>query len=127
MGEEGKQKSEKIADSTTKQARSGPPPACFYHSDCFAYQKGKCRVLYSNDFDSGQCPFYRSRSDNRKELEACMRRLLRIGRRDLLDKYMRYHAEAGAFANDYSDGVADEILAYRNRGAGEEDWPESGA
>ena len=54
-----------------------------------------------------------------------MRRLVRIGRRDLLDKYAKYHAVAGAFAKDYTDGVADEILTYRNSSIGEEDRTES--
>lgn len=112
------------AGKVLRQAKSCPP-ACYYHRDCFAFRRGLCMVLYSNDFDGGECPFYRSRSGNREEQEACMRRLVRIGRRDLLDKYAKYHAVAGAFAKDYTDGVADEILTYRNSSIGEEDRTES--
>lgn len=121
---EKKEASEEGKSKVSRMVKSGPPPVCYYHKDCFAYRHGKCEVLFSNDFD-GECPFYRSRSDNQKEQEECMRRLIRIGRRDLLDKYMKYQAAAGAFTGDYSDGVAGEMLSYRRSAVYENDQPES--
>ena len=121
---EKKETSEEEKNKVSRPVKPGSPPVCYYHRDCFAYRHGKCEVLYSNDFD-GECPFYRSRSDNQKEQEECMRRLIRIGRRDLLDKYMKYQAAAGTFAKDYSDGVAGKMMAYRWSAAYEDDQPGS--
>ena len=73
-------------------------------------------VLICNDFEGRDCPFYRNEADNQKEQEECMRRLARVGRRDLLDKYRKDLTEAGAFEQDFTEGVADDIRAYRSQG-----------
>ena len=107
-----------------KRLKSNEFLDCSYHSDCFAYKNGKCMILCCNDFYDGECPFYRSITDNQKELETGMRRLVRIGRQDLLVRYRKDLTELGAFDKDYSDGVAGEMEEYRKRGVYEDDWTE---
>ena len=55
--------------------------------DCHAFERGRCVALNDTDFGERRCPFYRSRADNANEAAACMDRLARIGRKDLIDKY----------------------------------------
>ena len=121
---EKKKTSKKGKGKTPRRLEPGEFLNCYYHSDCFAYGNGKCMILCCNDFDDGECPFYRKITDNQKEQEACMRRLVRIGRQDLLVRYRKDHAEAGAFKKDYSDGVAGEIKEYRESGVFENDRAE---
>lgn len=101
---------------SSRKTKVGLPPVCFNHNDCFACSRGHCMVLICNDFEGRDCPFYRNEADNQKEQEECMRRLARIGRRDLLDKYRKDLTEAGAFEQDFTGGVADDIKAYRSQG-----------
>ena len=98
-----------------KRLKSNEFLDCFYHSDCFACANGKCMILCCNDFDDGECSFYRNLADNQKELEAGMRRLVRIGRQDLLVRYRKGLAEAGAYKKDYSNGIAEEMKEYRKK------------
>ncbi|MCI7092991.1 MAG: hypothetical protein SPG98_06480 [Porcincola intestinalis] len=121
---EKKKTSKKGKGKTPRRLEPGEFLNCYYHSDCFAYGNGKCMILCCNDFDDGECPFYRKITDNQKEQEACMRRLVRIGRKDLLVRYRKGQAEAGAFTKDYSDGVAGEIKEYRESGVFENDRAE---
>ena len=124
MESEKKKTPQKVKGKSFRRLKPGEFLDCYYHSDCFAYGNGKCMILCCNDFDDGECPFYREITDNQKEQEACMRRLVRIGRHDLLVRYRKDHAEAGAFKKDYSDGVAGEMKDYRKNGVFEDGWTE---
>lgn len=65
-------------------------PECrFEREDCHAWEDGRCAALTDTDFgtDVTDCPFYRSKQDNLRENTACLNRLIRMGRTDLIDKY----------------------------------------
>ena len=126
MENEKKKASQKEKGTTPRRLKPNEFWDCSYHSDCFACKNGKCQILCCNDFDDGECSFYRNLADNQKEQETCMRRLVRIGRRDLLVRYRNDYEEAGAFKKDYSDGVAEEMKEYRKRGVYEDDQAEDG-
>lgn len=54
--------------------------------DCFAYNdKGYCDALTGQNCES--CAFYKTFEKNDAERERCVRRLRRIGRQDLIEKY----------------------------------------
>ena len=115
MGIEKKKASQKGKGKKPRRLKPGEFLDCYYHSDCFAYGNGKCVILCCNDFDDGECSFYRKITDNQKELEAGMRRLVRIGRQDLLVRYRKGLAQAGAYKKDYSNGIAEEMKEYRKK------------
>lgn len=115
MGIEKKKTSQTGKGKTYRRLKSNEYLDCSYHSDCFAYANGKCMILCCNDFDDGECSFYRNLADNQKELEAGMRRFVRIGRQDLLVRYRKGLAEAGAYKKDYSNGIAEEMKEYRKK------------
>ena len=55
--------------------------------DCFAFGPyGRCKALTDTSFDH-ECPFYKTSIQVRKEHNANLDRLERLGRFDLLDKY----------------------------------------
>lgn len=38
------------------------------HEDCFAYMRGRCRILHDADFHGKDCHFYKEKSEHEKEL-----------------------------------------------------------
>lgn len=59
----------------------------FKRDDCHAYEDGCCQALSDTDFGDRDCPFYRSKEENVREVSACLNILIRKGRSDLIDKY----------------------------------------
>ena len=59
----------------------------FKRDDCHAYKDGCCQALADTDFGDRDCPFYRSKEENVREVSACVNILIRKGRTDLIDKY----------------------------------------
>ncbi len=56
--------------------------------DCAARNAGgKCEALERAYFRGRSCPFYKPEEQQRAENQACIERLLIIGRVDLLEKY----------------------------------------
>lgn len=70
-----------------KSDPGGFPECQFEREDCHAYQAGTCQALANTDFGDRDCPFYRSKSDNVREVSQCINILIRKGRTDLIDKY----------------------------------------
>ena len=42
-------------------------PKCKHHDDCFAYVKGHCDCLTSTYFRGKDCPFYKTKEQNKEE------------------------------------------------------------
>lgn len=54
--------------------------------NCFAYDdKGYCDALTGQGCES--CAFYKTLEQNEDERESCVRRLRKLGRQDLIEKY----------------------------------------
>ena len=70
-----------------RAATSRLPECRFERDDCHAYKDGCCQALSDTDFGDRDCPFYRSKEENVKEVSACVNILIRKGRTDLIDKY----------------------------------------
>jgi len=68
-------------------ASSKLPDCRFEREECHAYKDGCCQALSDTDFGDGDCPFYRSKEENVREVSACINILIRKGRTDLIDKY----------------------------------------
>ena len=68
-------------------ATSRLPECRFEREECHAYKDGCCQALSDTDFGDGDCPFYRSKEENVREVSACINILIRKGRTDLIDKY----------------------------------------
>lgn len=74
----------------TRRGTQRSQPECrFEREDCHAWGDGRCAALIDTDFstDVTDCPFYRSKQDNLRENTACLNKLIRMGRTDLIDKY----------------------------------------
>lgn len=66
-------------------------PVCFNgHPDCFAYFSGECVVLDDTHFGKKGCPFYKTVEQAKDGKYRSYFRLMRIGRKDLIDKYSVY-------------------------------------
>lgn len=58
------------------------------HEDCFAFGiGGKCRVCIETNFHGKECPFYKTAYQRKHEHLDSVRRLMEMGRDDLLEKY----------------------------------------
>ena len=68
-------------------ALSRLPECRFERDDCHAYKDGCCQALSDTDFGDRDCPFYRSKEENVREVSACVNILIIKGRTDLIDKY----------------------------------------
>ena len=62
---------------------------CTDNTDCFANNDGYCVCLMSNDFKGRKCPFYKEKTITETECTLSEVRLLRIGRKDLIEMYLR--------------------------------------
>jgi hypothetical protein len=57
--------------------------------DCFAYRHGCCGALANTDFGDEVCPFFSTREEADRQQAAAARRLVEIGRPELLN-YPKY-------------------------------------
>ena len=62
-------------------------PKCNTHIDCFANKEGYCMILKPEDFSDVACPFYKTKQAAEVGRRKSFRRLIEIGRPDLIDKY----------------------------------------
>jgi hypothetical protein len=62
-------------------------PKCNIHSDCFANKAGYCLALKITEFPDKVCPFYRTKEEAENARDKSLRRLVEIGREDLIEKY----------------------------------------
>lgn len=60
---------------------------CNQMPGCHASHDGRCSALESTSFKTGICPFYKTTEQFRREHNENYDRLLRLGRRDLIEKY----------------------------------------
>lgn len=44
-------------------------------TDCFTNRKGKCSLLYDNDFHGKPCPFFKTELQIKEEEVYCLKRL----------------------------------------------------
>jgi len=51
----------------------------FGHNNCAGCRDGKCRILIDQDFKRNECPFFKTREQNERELMECRKRLARLG------------------------------------------------
>lgn len=59
------------------------------NTDCFAYGAyGKCTACVDTNFN-GKCPFYKTKEARKEQHEAAVRKLMFMGKHDLLSKYGR--------------------------------------
>ena len=79
------------------QLEKGSAPLCTAHPDCHAWSEGRCMALADNDFGGRDCPFYKNRTVNMEQCQAGLKRLIRTGRSDLLQKYRKSFEELGLF------------------------------
>ena len=78
----------RIRRTVGERVASSKLPDCrFERGDCHAYKDGCCQALADTDFGDRDCPFYRSKEENVREVSACINILIRKGRTDLIDKY----------------------------------------
>lgn len=90
-------------------------PACRKHPDCFACRDGRCEALSDNRFGRRRCPFYKTRDKNCAEQQRCLRRLVELGRDDLLEKYGEVLGDLGVLDGtvEEMDGIAGEMERFR--------------
>ncbi len=62
-------------------------PKCNTHLDCFANKEGSCIALKSEGFSDANCTFYKTKEEVEEARIASYRRLVEIGREDLIEKY----------------------------------------
>lgn len=62
-------------------------PCTHANKDCFAVQKGMCRLLKDTNFRNKLCPFYASKAQAKEQRWNAHQRLKRIGAFDLIEKY----------------------------------------
>lgn len=62
-------------------------PKCNTHLDCFANKEGCCIALKSEGFSDTNCTFYKTKQEVEAARLASYRRLVEIGREDLIEKY----------------------------------------
>ena len=62
-------------------------PKCNTHIYCFANKDGYCIALKLENFSDVACPFYRTKNEAEKARDKSFRRLVEIGREDLIEKY----------------------------------------
>lgn len=78
----------RIRRTVGERVASSKLPDCrFERGDCHAFKDGCCQALADTDFGDRDCPFYRSKEENVREVSACVNILIRKGRTDLIDKY----------------------------------------
>ncbi|HIR70961.1 MAG TPA: hypothetical protein IAA55_06745 [Candidatus Pullilachnospira gallistercoris] len=89
-------------------------PICKAHSDCHAFQDGRCAALADTDFGGRDCPFYKNREENRKEQKDGLEHLIRTGRTDLIAKYKKPLGELGILeaSDEYTVQAARELEQY---------------
>lgn len=92
-------------------------PVCEAYPDCHAWQEGRCICLRDNCFGERECPFYKKRSKNRREQQECLKRLVKKGRADLVEKYRKVLGRIGVF--EISDGYMEAASAELERYEGE--------
>ena len=73
-------------------SRNGPPMQRCRQTpemeDCFARNKiGNCKALEDTNYPCGKCPFYKPREVLEAEVRRSRRRLIAIGRMDLIARY----------------------------------------
>ena len=64
-------------------------PKCNTHIDCFANKEGYCIALKSEGFSDVACTFYKTKEDAEEARLKSFRRLVEIGREDLIETYGR--------------------------------------
>ena len=64
-----------------------PKPKCSSHADCHAYKNGECIALIDSNFGTGDCPFYKTRSEYLKDKISAAEKLKASGRIDLIEQY----------------------------------------
>ena len=47
---------------------------------CFAHKDGYCICLKDNDFGNKRCPFFKTKSQYKKQVKKCEERLQNLGR-----------------------------------------------
>ena len=62
-------------------------PKCNTHIDCFAKKDGCCIALKSENFSDIACTFYKTKQEVEEARLTSSRRLVEIGREDLIEKY----------------------------------------
>lgn len=92
-------------------------PVCVEYTDCHAWQEGRCISLTDNRFGERDCPFYKRKSRNNREQQECLKRLVKRGRTDLLEKYKNVLCGLGVF--EVSDGYMEAASAELDRYEGE--------
>lgn len=95
----GRQSREELQQLQAEKAQleKGSAPLCTAHPDCHAWSEGRCMALADNDFGGRDCPFYKNRTVNMEQCRAGLKRLIRTGRSDLLQKYRKSFEELGLF------------------------------
>jgi hypothetical protein len=62
-------------------------PKCNTHIDCFANKDGYCIALKLEGFSEEGCVFFKTKQDAEIARDKSFRRLVEIGREDLIEKY----------------------------------------
>ena len=62
-------------------------PKCNTHIDCFANKDGYCIALKLEGFSGEGCVFFKTKQDAEIARDKSFRRLVEIGREDLIEKY----------------------------------------
>ena len=70
-------------NSVRQRAMKGCPK----HTDCANCVFGYCTLLEDVDFGDRDCPFYKTKSQFKKDFDASIERLKNIGRTDLIELY----------------------------------------
>lgn len=94
-------------EHTERYGPDEPLIPCDRHPDCFACKDGLCVALSDNSFGERDCPFYKTREQNRQEMKECLCRLVMKGRYDLIRKYKETLMELGVFDADTQDVPAE--------------------